>query len=109
MGRDFLSHARKASASCRWLLREGAFPLIGAQVSKDFSVQMNYDGTRAQSAWNLHSMTALGPTSQRSIPAGVLRDTAAADARVVTRNLSLFMLYRERQGFDLVSVLGNPA
>lgn len=57
MGRDFLQPAPEGERVVPLVLREGSFPLIGA-VSKDFLLQMNYDGTEP-SLHDLHSMTPL--------------------------------------------------
>lgn len=57
MGRDLLQPAPEGERVVPVVLREGSFPLIGA-VSKDFLLQMNYDGTEP-SLHDLHSMTPL--------------------------------------------------
>ena len=45
------------------VLREGTFPLIGA-VSKDFLLQMNYDGSEP-SLHDLHSQTPLDNVAEQ--------------------------------------------
>lgn len=57
MGRDLLQPAPEGERVVPLVLREGSFPLIGA-VSKDFLLQMNYDGSEP-SLHDLHSMTPL--------------------------------------------------
>ncbi|MFT6464171.1 MAG: hypothetical protein ACJARL_000958 [Halopseudomonas sp.] len=57
MGRDVLQPSPEGERVVPVVLREGTFPLIGA-VSKDFLLQMNYDGTEP-SLHDLNSMTPL--------------------------------------------------
>lgn len=57
MGRDLLMPAPEGERVVPLVLREGTFPLIGA-VSKDFLLQMNYDGSEP-SLHDLHSDTPL--------------------------------------------------
>lgn len=63
MGRDILQPAPEGERIVPLVLREGTFPLIGA-VSKDFLLQMNYDGSEP-SLHDLHSATPLDNVADR--------------------------------------------
>lgn len=56
MGRDVLQPSPEGERVVPVVLREGTFPLIGA-VSKDFLLQMNYDGTEP----SLHDLNSTTP------------------------------------------------
>ena len=63
MGRDLLQPAPEGERVVPLVLREGTFPLIGA-VSKDFLLQMNYDGTEP-SLHDLDSETPLDNVAEQ--------------------------------------------
>lgn len=63
MGRDLLQPAPEGERVVPLVLREGTFPLIGA-VSKDFLLQMNYDGTEP-SLHDLDSDTPLDNVAEQ--------------------------------------------
>ncbi|MFT6429774.1 MAG: glucan phosphoethanolaminetransferase (alkaline phosphatase superfamily) [Halopseudomonas sp.] len=63
LGRDLLQPAPEGERVVPLVLREGTFPLIGA-VSKDFLLQMNYDGSEP-SLHDLHSDTPLDNVAER--------------------------------------------
>lgn len=63
MGRDLLQPVPEGERVVPLVLREGAFPLIGA-VSKDFLLQMNYDGSDP-SLHDLDSDTPLDNVADR--------------------------------------------
>ena len=63
MGRDLLMPAPEGERVVPLVLREGTFPLIGA-VSKDFLLQMNYDGSEP-SLHDLHSQTPLDNVAEQ--------------------------------------------
>lgn len=63
MGRDLLQPAPEGERVVPVVLREGSFPLIGA-VSKDFLLQMNYDGSEP-SLHDLWSETPLDNVAER--------------------------------------------
>lgn len=63
MGRDLLQPAPEGERVVPLVLREGTFPLIGA-VTKDFLLQMNYDGTEP-SLHNLNSETPLDNVAEQ--------------------------------------------
>lgn len=56
LGRDLLQPAPEGERVVPLVLREGTFPLIGA-VTKDFLLQMNYDGTEP----SLHDLSSSTP------------------------------------------------
>ncbi|MEH6386778.1 MAG: sulfatase-like hydrolase/transferase [Pseudomonas profundi] len=63
LGRDVQMPAPEGERVVPLVLREGSFPLIGA-VSKDFLLQMNYDGSEP-SLHDLHSDTPLDNVADR--------------------------------------------
>ena len=63
LGRDVQATAPEGERVVPLVLREGSFPLIGA-VSKDFLLQMNYDGSDP-SLHDLHSDTPLDNVAGR--------------------------------------------
>jgi hypothetical protein len=63
MGRDLLQPAPEGERVVPLVLREGTFPLIGA-VSKDYLLQMNYDGSEP-SLHDLQSDTPLDNVADR--------------------------------------------
>lgn len=63
MGRDLLQPAPEGERVVPLVLREGTFPLIGA-VTRDFLLQMNYDGTEP-SLHDLDSDTPLDDVAEQ--------------------------------------------